>query len=365
MKAFLIVGTRPQIIKSAPIIHYATKSKALKLEVIHTGQHYDYEMSKVFFSQFRLSDPVVNLNVGSGSHGHQTADIMVKLEKILVDDKPNCVIVPGDTNSALASALTSVKLGIPVAHVEAGARCYEMHMAEEINRRVIDTISSVLFAVSKMCVLNLKRENVFGNIYISGDTMYDIFLLFQDRFTKSKIIEKIGPKSGYCILTLHRAENVDDVNNLMKMLSSIKEICTKNGLEIVFPMHPRTRKIIEGKIESYRGIIITLPLNYVDMMGLLKEARFIMTDSCGLQKEALWSKVPCITFRDRTEWMETVKLGSNIIAKPKRKSIVSTINNLITNYDRIKEKIISAKNPYGDGTASQKIAKAIESIFTQ
>jgi UDP-N-acetylglucosamine 2-epimerase (non-hydrolysing) len=361
MKVFLILGTRPQIIKSASIIHEAAKNKSLKLEIIHTGQHYDYEMSKVFFDQFNLPDPIINLNVGSGSHAIQTAEIITKLEKVLIKNRPDCIIVPGDTNSALASALTSVKLGITVAHVEAGARSYDMSMAEEINRRVIDTISYILFAVSDVCASILKNENVPGRIFISGDTMYDVFLMFQDKFSKSEIIKRIDLKKEYCILTLHRAENVSNEKNLIEILSSIKEVCNKNDIQLVFPMHPRTRKIIASKIVSLKDIIITRPLSYIDMMGLLKEAKFIMTDSGGLQKEAFWLKVPCITLRDRTEWIETVKSGSNIISKPKKKSIASSISNLLSNYNRIKENIIFTKNPYGDGKASKKIIKVIES----
>mgnify|MGYP000448042088 CR=1 FL=1 len=210
LKVVIIVGTRPQIIKSSPIIKKGAESDKISISIIHTGQHYDYEMAKVFFNELELPTPVADLGVGSGSHAYQTGEIMLRLEPILVKEDPDIVIVPGDTNSALAAALTAVKLGYPVAHVEAGARCYDMRMAEEINRRLIDHCSSLLFAVSTRCYENLIRESVLGEICLSGDTMYDVFLSHINRALSSNILDRLDlEENEYAVMTLHRAENVD------------------------------------------------------------------------------------------------------------------------------------------------------------
>jgi UDP-N-acetylglucosamine 2-epimerase (non-hydrolysing) len=236
MRIAIIVGTRPQIIKTAPVIQEALKQR-LELEIIHTGQHYDYRLSQVFFEEFELPDPKVNLEVGSGSHAYQTGEIMLRLEKYLLQNAYSLVLIPGDTNSALAGALTSVKLGIPVAHIEAGARCYDMRMAEEINRRLIDHCSQMLFAPTPNCKKNLEKESVTGEIYVTGDTMYDVFLKFEDKADSSDILERLElSDKEYGLLTLHRAENVDDPIRLKSILKGIQEAKT----EIIFPIHPRT-----------------------------------------------------------------------------------------------------------------------------
>ncbi|MCC6018700.1 MAG: UDP-N-acetylglucosamine 2-epimerase (non-hydrolyzing), partial [Candidatus Verstraetearchaeota archaeon] len=311
MSVAIVFGTRPQIVKSAPIVYEALRC-GLDLEVIHTGQHYDYLLSQVFIEEFGLPEPVVNLGVGSGSHAYQTGEIMLRLEKYLMGGRYALVLIPGDTNSALAGALTSVKLGIPVAHVEAGARCYDMSMAEEVNRRLIDHCSKLLFAPTLNCKRNLEKESVVGEIYLTGDTMYDVFLRFRDKAEKSNILEKLNLVDGeYGLLTLHRAENVDDPVRLRSIFEGIK----RANIEIIFPIHPRTANRLReyGISLEHSNIRIIDPVGYVDMLKLLKHARLVLTDSGGLQKEAFWSKTPCVTLRDRTEWVETVEAGVNFL----------------------------------------------------
>lgn len=355
MKVVIVVGTRPQIIKSAPIVYECLKLD-LNLEIVHTGQHYNYNLSQIFLEKFELPDPKVNLGVGSGSHAYQTGKIMLKLENFLVKHKPDLVVIPGDTNSALAGALTSVKLRIPLAHIEAGARCYDMRMAEEINRRLIDHCSTLLFAPTVNCKENLEKESVLGQIYLTGDTMYDIFLKFKDEAEKSNILNTLGlSKKEYSLLTLHRAENVDDPSRLKDILTGIAE----TGINVIFPVHPRTKnRINEYKISlSNANIKIIEPVGYVEMLKLLKHAKMILTDSGGLQKEAFWSKTPCITLRERTEWIETVQLGVNFIAGTSKEAIVSTINMVFNNIDEINSRFNVLNNPYGDGNASKKIVE--------
>jgi UDP-N-acetylglucosamine 2-epimerase len=223
-KIAIIVGTRPQIIKSAPVIQEALR-RNLALDIIHTGQHYDYELSQIFIKEFNLPEPTVNLNVGSGSHVYQIKEIMLKLEKYLLESKPSIVLIPSDTNSALAGALTAVKLDLSVAHIEAGARCYDMHMAEEINRRLIDHCSGILFAPTRNCKANLERESVLGSIYQTGDTMYDVFLRFRGHADKSDILSRLElSDKEYGLLTLHRAENVDNAERALVVKKPMKLI---------------------------------------------------------------------------------------------------------------------------------------------
>jgi len=356
MMIALVLGTRPQIIKSAPIIYEAGR-KSLDIKVIYTGQHYDYNLSKTFFNELNLPDPYVNLGVGSGSHACQTAEIMLRLEKALVELKPNLVMVPGDTNSALAGALTPVKLGIKVAHVEAGARSYDMSMPEEINRRVIDHVSSLLFAVSERCVKNLEKETVLGRIHLTGDTMFDVFLKHMPLASKSSILKESGlDPQTYAVLTLHRAGNVD---NPLKLENIVKAIIQLSDIHIVFPVHPRTMSRLSSqgllkKLEEAKHVKLLKPLGYHDMLKLMSEAKLILTDSGGVQKEAFWLNVPCITLRENTEWMETVELGANFLVGYDTNRIVSTAKILINN-GHVKDEIKRLPNPYGDGRAAGKI----------
>lgn len=353
---FLIVGTRPQIIKSTPIVLEALK-KGLDIQIIHTGQHYDPSLSKIFFDELSPSEPFANLNVGSGSHIYQTAEIMLRLEKYLNEEKPSLVIVPGDTNSALAGAITSIKMGFQLAHLESGARSYDMKMAEEINRRLIDHCAQTLFAATSNCKKNLEEEKVTGKIYQVGDTMYDVYVSFSGKADQSDIVENLDlTNKEYVILTTHRAENVDDPSKLKKMLQAIQSV----QMPVIFPIHPRTKQRLKENGVSLDGTNIRTidPVGYIEMLSLLKHAKIVITDSGGLQKEAFWSKTPCITIRDRTEWTETVDLGVNFITDVDPARITKALKQIQENYSEIKSRF--KNNPFGDGKASEKIVKILK-----
>jgi len=358
LRVSIILGTRPQIIKSAPIIQEALNS-GLDLEIIHTGQHYDYELSQAFIKEFNLPEPVTNLEVGSGSHAYQTGEIMLRLEKYLLKDRYSLALIPGDTNSALAGALTCVKLGIPVAHVEAGARCYDMGMAEEVNRRLIDHCSKLLFAPTLNCKRNLEKESVLGETYLTGDTMYDVFLRFKEKVDECDIIDRLElSDKEYNLLTLHRAENVDRVERLRSILNGI----VNSNVKTVFPIHPRTKRRLRefGISLENTNVKVIESVGYVEMLKLLKHAKTVLTDSGGLQKEAFWSKTPCITLRDRTEWVETIDIGVNFLVGADTERITQTINLIEKRYDSIIRKFVG--NPFGDGYASRKIVEIIRSL---
>ncbi|MBO3839664.1 MAG: UDP-N-acetylglucosamine 2-epimerase (non-hydrolyzing) [Thermoproteota archaeon] len=355
MKTWIIIGTRPQIIKSAPVIHECLKQN-LDIEIIHTGQHYDFILSQVFLEEFNLPDPKVNLEVGSGSHAYQTGEIMLRLERHIIEHRPSLVLIPGDTNSALAGALTSVKLGIAVAHIEAGARCYDLKMAEEINRRLIDHCSQLLFAPTLNCKKNLEKESVVGEIFLTGDTMYDAFIKFSKK--TSDVTNKLGLKRGdYAMLTIHRAENTDDPFKLRNIFEAVGKV----GMKIVFPIHPRTRnRLKENDINMPDNILPINPVGYIEMLTLLKNAKLVLTDSGGLQKESFWSRIPCITLREQTEWVETVEIGVNLITGTDPVKILQALEYIMNNYNEVKKRF--KNNPFGDGRASERIVKVISSI---
>ncbi|MEM1540395.1 MAG: UDP-N-acetylglucosamine 2-epimerase (non-hydrolyzing) [Candidatus Bathyarchaeia archaeon] len=366
MDIILVLGARPQIIKSSPFIHLASKDKQIYLSVIHTGQHYDYEMTKIFFEELNLPDPVVNLNVGSGTHAQQTARIMLRLEKILQKQKPDLVVVPGDTNSTLAGALTAAKLHIPIAHIEAGARSYDMHMPEEINRRLTDHCSTLLFTPTENCTKNLLEEGIARKkIHQTGDTMYDVLLQQLPKAEKTSILEQLDlkPKS-YALLTTHRPENVDNPRNLKNIVESTIRL---KQLTIVFPVHPRTQKQLRKTrlhkmLERHKHVKITRPLGYHETIKLIKNAALVLTDSGGIQKEAFWLKTPCITLRENTEWPETVSLGANHLAGADKEKIVERANKVLSEREKIAERFKRLPNPFGNGNASQKILDAIKTF---
>jgi UDP-N-acetylglucosamine 2-epimerase (non-hydrolysing) len=361
---FLVLGARPQIIKSAPVIHKAKKDPEIHLEVVHTGQHYDYRMTKVFFEELHIPDPVVNLEVGSGTHAWQTAEIMIRLEKFLIERKPDFVLTPGDTNSTLAGALTAAKLCIPVAHIEAGARSYDMQMPEEINRCLTDHCSTLLLTSTENCTKNLLKEGINKNrICQTGDTMYDVLLQQMPKAEKTPILKQLDlePKT-YALLTLHRAENVDNFQNLKGIVKAITKL---KQLTIVFPIHPRTQKQLaqykfDEVIQKNCHIRVTQPVGYLETLKLIKNAKMVLTDSGGMQKEAFWLKTPCITLRDGTEWVETVKFKANYLAGANTKKIVKTVKAIVGNEETISERLKSLPNPFGDGNASQKVLDAVK-----
>lgn len=321
MKIVSVVGVRPQFVKMAPLAaainsHNLRKgSHKIRHLIVHTGQHYDMKMSDLFFRELRIPKPKYNLVVGSGTNAYQTGSMLIRLEKVLIKEKPDMVLVYGDTNSTLAGALGAAKLNIPIAHIEAGLRSHRLDMPEEINRILTDHVSKLLFCPTKNAVLNLKKEGITRGVHLVGDLMYDIFRSSAKSANRRKVMSELGiePKK-YILLTIHRKENTDDLKSLHRIidcLSSVKD-------RIVFPVHPRTRNVLQksGKPSNVKNgsIIFIDPVGYLDMLALEKNAKKIITDSGGVQKEAYWFGVPCITIRRETEWVETVKGGRNILA---------------------------------------------------
>lgn len=361
MRLMLVVGARPQIIKSAPIIREAQKHNEIELQLIHTGQHYDFEMSKIFFDEMTLPEPLANLGVGSGTHAWQTGNMMIELEKTMTKCRPDLVMVPGDTNSTLAGALVAVKLHVPVAHVEAGARSYDMRMPEEINRRLTDHSSSLLFAPTKNCAKNLISEGFARKaLKVPGDPMYDALLLHIAAASKIDILKKLGLKNEeYAALTLHRPENVDDSETLGRIVKAIISL----KLTTVFPVHPRTKQHLErtghlANLLEDSHVKLVDPLGYHEMLQLTKHSRMVLTDSGGLQKEAFWLHTPCITLRENTEWIETTKSRANVLVGSDPEKISRAAEKIIET-PKIKTKLGKIKNPFGDGHASQRIISEI------
>ncbi|WP_102400029.1 non-hydrolyzing UDP-N-acetylglucosamine 2-epimerase [Haloimpatiens massiliensis] len=347
-KILTIVGARPQFIKAAAVSNIIRKEHEEVL--IHTGQHYDENMSKVFFEELNIPKPDYNLGVGSGSHGKQTGEMLHKLEEIYLKEKPDLVLVYGDTNSTLAGALAASKLLIPVAHVEAGLRSFNKAMPEEQNRILTDHISELLFVPTITAENNLKNEGVTKGVHNVGDVMFDAVLHFKKLSQeKSKILEEVGLKSEEFILTtIHRAENTNDINRLRNIIEALNE----SGEKIVLPLHPRTKKYIEDYgLEFGENIKVIEPIGYLDMISLEMHAKKIVTDSGGVQKEAFFMEKPCVTMRDETEWVETVENGWNVIVGTNKEDILENIKNFIP-----KEK---QKNIFGDGHAGDKILDII------
>jgi len=359
----LVLGARPQIIKSALLIQLSNEAENVRLSIIHTGQHYDYEMTKVFFEEFSLPDPTVNLDVGSGSHAQQTAKIMSRLEPVLLEQKPDLVLVPGDTNSTLAGAVTAAKLSIPVAHIEAGARSYDNRMPEEINRRLTDHCSTMLFTATENCSRNLLKEGIGKDrVNLVGDPMYDVLFQQLSKAERTGILGRLDVKAkSYALLTLHRQENVDSLENLERMLEAIMML---KKLIVIFPVHPRTRKQLKSfnmytKLKEQKHVRLIEPVSYLENISLIKNASLILTDSGGMQKEAFWLKTPCITLRENTEWIETVQLGANYLVGADTERIVKTAEEIIENEEAFWKKLEKSPNPFGDGYASQKILEII------
>lgn len=324
-----IVGARPQFIKLAPLSK-VLREEGFKETIVHTGQHYDDNMSDIFFKELEIPEPDYNLGIGSGSHGEQTGKMLIAIEEVLMKRKPDLVIVYGDTNSTLAGALASSKLHIKLAHVEAGLRSFNKMMPEEINRIVTDHLSDILFCPTETAVKNLEKEGITKGVYLVGDIMFDALMYFS-RISeeKSKILEnlKLNPKEYY-LLTIHRAENTDNYDRLKNILLAIAQFRRK----VVFPIHPRTRsRIKEFNLDKYldnENILLIDPVGYLDMISLEKNAFAIFTDSGGVQKEAFWLRVPCITLRDETEWIETVKYGWNTLVGANIEKILEAERNI-------------------------------------
>ncbi|WP_346880200.1 non-hydrolyzing UDP-N-acetylglucosamine 2-epimerase [Clostridium sp. UBA3061] len=344
MKIITVVGARPQFIKAAAVSNIIRQK--YKEIIIHTGQHYDENMSEVFFKELNIPKPDYNLEVGSGNHGLQTGRMIIKLEEIYLKEKPDMVLVYGDTNSTFAGALAASKLLIPVAHVEAGLRSFNMAMPEEQNRILTDHIANKLFAPTETAINNLHNEGINKDVYNVGDVMYDAVLYFKKiAKEKSTIINDLNLKRNqYILTTIHRAENTNDINRLKNIIEALNE----SKARIILPMHPRTKKYIDNYgLSIGENISVINPIGYLDMINLEMNAEKIVTDSGGVQKEAFFMKKPCITMRDQTEWIETVEKGWNIIVGTDKNKIIGGIKTFKPHGEQ--------DNIFGDGNAATKI----------
>jgi len=363
MKIVTIIGARPQFIKAAPVSRairdHNEKEKGPRITevLVHTGQHYDHGMSQIFFDELDISEPNLNLEVGSGNHGWQTGQMLMRIEEVLLAEKPDFVVVYGDTNSTLAGALAAAKLNLPVAHVEAGLRSFNREMPEEHNRVVADHCAEVLFCPTQTAVDNLAREGITNGVCLVGDTMYDAVLHFAEIARKRSTILKdlnLEPKT-YLLTTIHRPYNTDIPDNLRNIFHAFAEI----GEVIVFPAHPRTSKKIDDLESTFDQKVVPAntkmitPVGYLDMLVLEENARLILTDSGGMQKEAYFFGVPCITLRPETEWVETVEAGWNVV-------VGADISAIVEGYQKaINSPPTKRPNLYGDGRASEKIVSRL------
>ncbi len=306
-----IVGARPQFIKAAAVSRVLTAKDDVHETIVHTGQHFDANMSDVFFDDLQIPAPAYNFDIHGLGHGAMTGRMLEHIENVLVNETPDIVIVYGDTNSTAAGALAAVKLHIPVAHVEAGLRSFNRRMPEEINRVVADHVSTLAFCPTTEAVKNLEREGIVNNVHHVGDVMFDATLhARQSALDQSDILETLGLQpGGYGVCTVHRAENTDDETRFRRVMDYIEDAAKTSP--IVFPVHPRTRSIMQRLEITPRNVTLVDPLGYFDLHRLLADATIVLTDSGGLQKEAYFHRVPCITLRDETEWVETVSAGWN------------------------------------------------------
>jgi len=336
MKRILnVVGARPNFMKIAPIHKLMQKDRqSFEPILVHTGQHYDERMSDFFFNDLQLPRPDVYLGVGSGTHAEQTAKIMVEFEKVVRDTQPDLVIVVGDVNSTIACSLVAAKLWVPVAHVEAGLRSFDRTMPEEINRLLTDAIAEYLFTTEKSGNENLLREGISpAKIFYVGNVMIDSLLLFLEKAKNSTILEQLNLKpQGYALVTLHRPSNVDNEENFLKILSAFEEI--QRDIPVIFPIHPRTEKNLNhfgllNRVESIPNLRLIPPVGYLDFMKLMQNAKFLMTDSGGIQEETTFLHIPCLTIRDNTERPITIEIGTNALVGTDPEKIVSNARKIL------------------------------------
>ena len=354
-KILTVIGARPQFIKCAPVSKVIRKY--FKEVLVHTGQHYDHEMSSAFFEELNIPEPDYDLGVGSDSHSAQTAKMLIALEKVVEKNKPDLMMVYGDTNSTLAGSLVASKLLIPLAHVEAGLRSYNRNMPEEINRICSDRISDLLFCPTGTAKKNLENEDIRKNVYMVGDVMKDLILhtIRSKNFKKRYLGNILFRKEPFCYLTIHRQENTDDAARFKKIFNLIGNVKYK----VIFPMHPRTRKQIhKNKIKMPDNVCITKPISYFESLAFQMNAEFVITDSGGIQKESYILGTPCITIRDETEWTETLKNGFNKLVGVDTKKFMSAVDKCIT------LKLKPNDNLFGHGDASEKITKVIRKYLS-
>lgn len=354
MRICSIVGARPQFVKAA-VVSRALEDARVEETLVHTGQHYDAAMSQVFFEDLDLPEPTVNLGVGSGTHAEQTGAIMTRLEAFIHEQPPfDGVLVYGDTNSTLAAALVAAKLHLPLAHVEAGLRSFNRAMAEEVNRIVTDRLATHCYCPSQTAVRNLAYEGITDGVYQTGDVMYDALLhylpLARERYPVEHLVPSIP--GDFLVLTLHRAENVDHRERFEQLLQAIAVL----GAPVVWPQHPRARMRMDAfGLDVPDHVYVTDPVGYLQMLALLDGAQAVLTDSGGVQKEAYWSRTPCVTLRPETEWVETVEAGWNVVADadPARMA------------EGVRQRPQAPPAPhYGDGTAARTIAQKLQELVS-
>jgi UDP-GlcNAc3NAcA epimerase len=344
MRILTVIGARPQFIKAAPVSRAIAEAGMSEI-IAHTGQHFDALMSDVFFDELDIPKPAYNLEVNSLGHGAMTGRMLEKLEEAMLAEKPDLVLIYGDTNSTIAGALAAAKLNIPVAHVEAGLRSFNRRMPEEVNRVVADHVSALLFCPTQTAVANLAAEGITKGVHAVGDVMYDTTLAAVKRAEgRSSIIETLGlTPGGYAVATIHRAENTDDPERFARVVAWLEEAARKTP--VVMPVHPRTRKLLASRGLTPAGLTLIDPVGYLDMARLLSQAAAVFTDSGGLQKEAYFHRVPCVTLRDETEWVETIEAGWN---------------RLWTSEGYAQRRDIP---DYGSGSASQSIAHVLKNAL--
>jgi len=360
MKVMTVLGARPQFVKAAAVSRALARTSGVEEILVHTGQHYDSNMSRVFFDELQIPAPTLRLGVGSGTHGAQTGQMMGLLDEAMLAMRPDWVLVYGDTNSTLAGALSAAKLNIPVAHVEAGLRSFNRRMPEEVNRVLVDHASRLLFAPTRRAVELLDAEGIRGDaVHLVGDVMFDVASFFSERAGDRKdLVKAMGLETNrYVLATVHRAENSDDPARLKAIINALVDLSRE--CPVVLPLHPRTRKAIAQLNVSLDepGLKVVEPLGYLDMVVLERHAALIATDSGGVQKEAFFYKVPCVTLRDETEWQELVDLGWNRVVSPSEgaEAIESTLRASIGS--RGQDAL-----PYGDGHAAEKIVDLMTSF---
>ncbi len=353
MKIASIVGARPNFVKLAPLSR-AIRSAGITEQILHTGQHYDYELDRIFFDELQIPSPHRHLGVGSGSHGHQTGLMLTGIEEVFLTEPPDIALVFGDTNTTLAGALAAAKLHIPVAHVEAGLRSYDRRMPEEINRVLVDHCSDLLFCPTETSVQNLRREGVTEGVYLTGDVMADILgdcLAIAER--DSTVLSHLDVRPGaYLLSTIHRAENTDNPARLRSIMDALAML--GGDIPVVFPCHPRTEARLDalGILELVKASVRLIPpVGYLDMLVLEKNARRILTDSGGVQKEAFLLRVPCVTLRDTTEWVETVKAGWNILVGAEYDRILAALDHPVPDHP--------GEHILGSSHASERIAEIL------
>ena len=358
-KIVTIVGARPQFVKAAVVSRALQRADGIQEVLVHTGQHYDYEVSGIFFKELSIAAPAYHLEVGSASHGKQTGKMLERIEELLIAERPDWVMVYGDTNSTLAGALAASKLHIPVAHVEAGLRSFNRAMPEETNRVLTDHVSELLFAPTEAALDNLKREGIATRIVRCGDVMYDAALYYGEQASRqSHILEALKRKpNDYILATIHRAENTDSAERLNAIISGLSEV--SEATPVVLPMHPRTSAMLgrHGLSNANSGKFQMIgPVGFLDMIELEKNARLIVTDSGGVQKEATFHNVMCVTLRDETEWIELVEMKRNRLVSPE----LGTASVARAILEALNSPPLESVNIYGDGHAAEEICSALQ-----